>query len=94
MFLASTLQWCKPKLPENTVTITNLSVNVTEPELIDITEMSSAELQDMFDANRRKCGDEVMLQVLDLLEHGRSQVLTAEHLHVIKSYVDEMLENN
>ena len=91
MSLASTLQWCKPKLLENIVTNTNFSVNVTEPELIDITEMSSAELQDMFDANRRKCGDEVMLQVLDLLEYGRSQTLTAEHLQVIKSYVDEML---
>jgi len=35
-----------------------------------------------------------MLQVLDLLEYGRSQVLTAEHLQIILSYVDEMLENN
>ncbi len=43
---------------------------------------------------RQEAGDNVMLQVLDLLEHGRSQVLTAEHLQVIKSYVDEMLETN
>ena len=56
--------------------------------------MSSAAMQEMFDASRRKCGDNVMLQVLDLLEYGRSQTLTAEHLRVIKSYVDEMLENN
>ena len=53
--------------------------------------MSSAAIQEMFDASRRKAGDNVMLQVLDLLEYGRSQALTAEHLQVIKSYVDEML---
>ena len=91
MFLASTLQWCKPKLPEDTVTNTTTSVNITELELIDITDMSSAAIQEMFDASRRKAGDNVMLQVLDLLEYGRSQTLTAEHLQVIKSYVDEML---
>ena len=76
------------------MTNTTISVNVTEAELTDITDMSSAELQDMFDANRRKCGENVMLQVLDLLEYGRSQTLTAEHLQVIKSYVDEMLGDN
>ena len=91
VFLASTLQWCKPKLPEDTVTNTTTSVNITELELIDITDMSSAAIQEMFDASRRKAGDNVMLQVLDLLEYGRSQTLTAEHLQVIKSYVDEML---
>ena len=53
--------------------------------------MSSAAIQEMFDASRRKAGDNVMLQVLDLLEYGRSQTLTAEYLQVIKSYVDEML---
>jgi len=73
---------------------TTASANVTELELTDITDMSSAAMQEMFDASRRKCGDNVMLQVLDLLEYGRSQTLTAEHLRVIKSYVDEMLENN
>jgi hypothetical protein len=92
--LASTLQWYKSKLLENTVTNTIVSVNVTELELIDITDMSSAAIQEMFDASWRKAGDNVMLQVLDLLEYGRSQTLTAEHLQVIKSYVDEMLENN
>jgi hypothetical protein len=76
------------------VTNTTTSVNIAEAELIDITDMSSAELQDMFDANRRKCGENVMLQVLDLLEYGHSQTLTAEHLQVIKSYVDEMLGDN
>ena len=76
------------------MTNTTTSVNITELELIDITDMSSAAIQEMFDASRRKAGDNVMLQVLDLLEYGRSQVLTAEHLQVIKSYVEEMLENN
>ncbi len=94
MFLASTLQWYKSKLLENTVINTTASANVTELELTDITEMSSAAMQEMFDASRRKCGDNVMSKVLDLLEYGRSQTLTAEHLQVIKSYVDEMLENN
>jgi hypothetical protein len=74
------------------VTNTTTSVNIAEAELIDITGMSSAELQDMFDANRRKCGDEAMLQVLDLLEYGNNHALKAEHIQVIKSYVDEMLE--
>ena len=91
VFLASTLQWCKPKLPEDTVTNTTTSVNITELELIDITDMSSAAIQEMFDASRRKAGDNVMLQVLDLLEYGRSQTLEYCHLQVIKSYVDEML---
>ena len=76
------------------MTNTTTSVNITEAELIDITDMSSAEIQEMFDASRRKAGESVMLQVLDLLEYGRSQTLTAEHLQVIKSYVDEMLGDN
>ena len=94
MSLASTLQWYKSKLLENTVINTTASANVTELELTDITEMSSAAMQEMFDASRRKCGDNVMSKVLDLLEYGRSQTLNVEHLQVIKSYVDEMLENN
>ena len=73
------------------MTNTTTSVNITELELIDITDMSSAAIQEMFDASRRKAGDNVMLQVLDLLEYGRSQTLTAEYLQVIKSYVYEML---
>ena len=73
------------------MTNTTTSVNITELELIDITDMSSAAVQEMFDASRRKAGDNVMLEVLDLLEYGRSQTLTAEHLQVIKSYVDKML---
>ena len=59
------------------MTNTTTSVNITELELIDITDMSSAAIQEMFDASRRKAGDNVMLQVLDLLEYGRSQTLTA-----------------
>ena len=94
MSLASTLQWYKSKLLENTVINTTASANVTELELTDITDMSSAAIQEMFDASRRKCGDNVMSKVLDLLEYGRSQTLNVEHLQVIKSYVDEMLETN
>lgn len=94
MSLASTLQWYKSKLLENTVINTTASANVTELELTDITDMSSAAMQEMFDASRRKCGDNVMSKVLDLLEYGRSQTLNVEHLQVIKSYVDEMLETN
>jgi hypothetical protein len=71
VFLASTLQWCKPKLPENTVTI-----NPTK--LLSLEEV----------------GDKLMNEILDLLEHGHSQTLGAQHLLVIKSYVDEMLEND
>ena len=94
MSLASTLQWYKSKLLENTVINTTASANVTELELTDITDMSSAAMQEMFDASRQKCGDNVMSKVLDLLEYGRSQTLNVEHLQVIKSYVDEMLETN
>ena len=39
-------------------------------------------------------GDKLMNEILDLLEHGHSQTLGAQHLQIIKSYVDEMLENN
>lgn len=62
---------------------------------VDITEMSHDQIFEMCGVpTRQEAGDNVMLQVLDLLEYGRSQVLTAAHLQVIKSYVDEMLENN
>jgi len=71
VFLASTLQWCKPKLPENTVTINPTKL-----------------------LSREEVGDKIMLEILDLLEHGHSQTLGEQHLQVIKSYVDEMLENN
>ena len=91
VFLASTLQWCKPKLPENTVTNTTIAT-VRQIDCVDITKMSRDEIFDMCGVpNRQQAGDNVMLQVLDLLEYGRSQTLTAEHLQVIKSYVDEML---
>jgi len=43
---------------------------------------------------REQAGENVMHQILDLLEHGRSQVLTTDQLLVIKSYVDEMTEEN
>jgi len=94
LFLASTLQWCKPKLLENTVTNTTIAT-VRRIDCVDITEMSQDQIFEMCGVpTRQEAGDNVMLQVLDLLEYGRSQVLTAEHLQVIKSYVDEMLENN
>jgi len=65
---------------------------VRNVDCVDITEMSRDELFDMCGVpSRQEAGDKVMLQILDLLEHGRSQTLTAEHLQVIKSYVDEML---
>ena len=41
--------------------------------------------------SREEVGDKIMLEVLDLLEHGHSQTLGEQHLQVIKSYVDEML---
>jgi len=44
--------------------------------------------------SREEVGDKIMLEILDLLEHGHSQTLGEQHLLVIKSYVDEMLENN
>ena len=69
MFLASTLQWCKPKLPENTVTTTTFSTKLP---------------------TREEAGDKVMLQILDLIEYGRSQVLNRGHVEVIKSYLDEI----
>ena len=66
---------------------------VRKIDCVDITEMSCDEIFDMCGVpSRQEAGDKVMLQILDLLEHGRSQTLTAEHLQVIKSYVDEMLE--
>lgn len=42
--------------------------------------------------SRTEVGNNIMLQILDLLEHGHSQTLEEEHLQVIKSYVDEMLD--
>lgn len=61
-------------------------------DCVDITEMSRDEIFDMCGVpTRQKAGENVMLQVLDLLEYGRSQTLTVDHLQVIKSYVDEML---
>ena len=76
--------------------MTNTTIaTVRQIDCVDITEMSHEEIFDMCGVpTRQQAGDNVMLQVLDLLEHGRSQTLTAEHLQVIKSYVDEMLENN
>lgn len=39
---------------------------------------------------REEAGNKVMLQILDLIEHGRSQVLNRDHVEVIKSYLDEI----
>jgi hypothetical protein len=70
-----------------TVTVHNL-------DCVDITAMSQEEIYDMCGVpTRQEAGDKVMLQILDLLEHGHSQTLTADHLQVIKSYVDEMLDS-
>jgi hypothetical protein len=76
--------------------VTNTTIaTVRQIDCVDITKMSRDEIFDMCGVpTRQQAGDNVMLQVLDLLEYGNSQVLTAEHLQVIKSYVDEMLENN
>jgi hypothetical protein len=41
--------------------------------------------------SRKEVGNKIMLEILDLLEHGHSQTLEEQHLQVIKSYVDEML---
>ena len=54
--------------------------------------MSRDEIFDMCGVpSREEAGESVMLQVLDLLEYGRSQTLNRDQLQVIKSYVDEML---
>ena len=51
----------------NTTTVT-----VRDLDCVDITEMSQEELYDMCGVpTRQEAGDKVMLQVLDLLEHGR-----------------------
>ena len=65
---------------------------VRQIECVDITEMSRDEIFDMCGVpSREEAGESVMLQVLDLLEYGRSQALNRDQLQVIKSYVDEML---
>jgi len=57
--------------------------------------MSRDEIFDMCGVpSREEAGNNVMLQVLDLLEYGRSQTLNRDQLQVIKSYVDEMLGDN
>ena len=66
---------------------------VRKIDCVDITEMSRDEIFDMCGVpSRQEAGNKVMLQILDLLEYGHSQTLTADHLQVIKSCVDEMLE--
>lgn len=65
---------------------------VRKIDCVDITEMSRNEIFDMCGVpSREEAGESVMLQVLDLLEYGRSQTLNRDQLQVIKSYVDEML---
>ena len=65
---------------------------VRQIECVDITEMSRDKIFDMCGVpSREEAGESVMLQVLDLLEYGRSQALNRDQLQVIKSYVDEML---
>ncbi len=76
--------------------MTNTTIaTVRQIDCVDITEMSRDEIFDMCGVpSREEAGNKVMLQVLDLLEYGRSQTLHRGHLQVIKSFVDEMLENN
>jgi len=90
--LASAIQQCKSKLTRsNTVTNTTIAT-VRQIDCVDITEMSRDEIFDMCGVlSREEAGEKVMLQVLDLLEYGRSQTLDRDHLQVIKSFVDEML---
>lgn len=65
---------------------------VHQIDCVDITEMSRDEIFDMCGVpSREEAGKSIMLQVLDLLEYGRSQTLNRGELQVIKSFVDEML---
>lgn len=41
-------------------------------------------------STREEAGNDLMLQILDLIEYGRSQVLNQAHVEVIKSYLDEI----
>ena len=73
------------------MTITTIAT-VRQIDCVDITKMSRNEIFDMCGVpSREEAGESVMLQVLDLLEYGRSQTLNRDQLQVIKSYVDEML---
>ena len=76
--------------------MTNTTIaTVRQIDCVDITEMSRDEIFDMCGVpSREEAGENVMLQVLDLLEYGRSQTLNRGQLQVIKSYVDEMLGDN
>ena len=73
--------------------MTNVTIaTVRQIDCVDITEMSRDEIFDLCGVpSREEAGENVMLQVLDLLEYGRSQALNRDQLQVIKSYVDEML---
>jgi hypothetical protein len=75
--------------------VTNTVIaTVRQVGCVDITEMSRDEIFDMCGVpSREEAGNNVMLQILDLLEYGRSQTLNRDQLQVIKSYVDEMLES-
>ena len=71
------------------------NATVRQIDCVDITEMSRDEIFDMCGVpSREEAGDNVMLQVLNLLEYGNSQTLNRDHLQIIKSYVDEMLGDN
>ena len=76
--------------------MTNTTIaTVRQIDCVDITEMSRDEIFDMCGVpSREEAGENVMLQVLDLLEYGHSQTLNRDQLQVIKSYVDEMLGDN
>ena len=76
--------------------MTNTTIaTVRQIDCVDITKMSRDEIFDMCGVpSREEAGENVMLQVLDLLEYGHSQTLNRDQLQVIKSYVDEMLGDN
>lgn len=73
--------------------MTNTTIaTVRQIDCVDISVMSRDEIFDMCGMpSREEAGEKVMLQVLDLLEYGRSQTLDRDNLQVIKSFVDEML---
>ena len=78
--------------PWGTATTNTTIATVRQIDCVDITEMSRDEIFDMCGVpSREEAGEKVMLQVLDLLEYGRSQTLDRGQLQVIKSFVDEML---
>lgn len=91
VFLASTLQWCKPKLLENTVTNTTIAT-IRKVDCVDITQMSHDQIFDMCGVpTRQEAGEIVFQQIRSLMEDGHSQVLTREHAQQIAAYALKLL---